>query len=173
MPGRWLLRHWERWLCMLADRWDARGLRWGLLAVRLLLDREPDKGIDVLSAWSTCTHWVIRHLAGRELHRCWPYREGETAVLLERLARDPHIRVREGAASSVARLLARGGEREWACFSKWVTSPAPEVRQTAAMAMIPLLHEGITHISLREAAERLRSDPSDRVRTVIRFWPAG
>jgi hypothetical protein len=171
MTGQLLLRHWERWLCTLADRWDIRGLRWGWWAVRLLLDRQPDRGIDVLAAWSTHPHWVIRHLAGRELHVCWSHRAEETADLLDRLAQDTHIRVREGAASSVAKLLAQGGEREWAWFSGWVTSPVPEVRQTAAMALIPLLREGKSDILLRKVAEQLRSDPSDRVRTVTRFWP--
>lgn len=171
MAGRWLLRHWERWLCTLADRWDYRGLKWGLLAVRLLLDREPGRGGDVLAAWSTHPHWVLRHLAGRELYGCWPYREEETAQLLCQLAQDPNFRVREGAAFSVAKLLAQGGEREWARFSGWVTSPVPEVRQTAAMAFIPLLRDGRSGLPIREAAEQLRSDPSERVRTVTRFWP--
>ncbi|WP_244527490.1 hypothetical protein [Lihuaxuella thermophila] len=169
---------WENWtfdlharvLCWLASRRDARLVIWYVRFLTRQLDRISESPYPLVERWAKSEHWILRFVAGRECHRCYPEQPAETSRILYQLAGDPQFRVREGAAWGGVSILRDDFADAWEWLSAWASDSKAEVRQTLAMMLLPFANRQEIPPVAGQAVRRLQADSDPRVRIITSRW---
>jgi hypothetical protein len=166
----WTFRLHAHVLCWLANRRNARMLKWYIEFLARQLQHFPESPYLLLNRWSKSEHWILRFFAGRECKQCYVEQSEETIQMLYQLAHDPQFRVREGAAWGGVTILRDDFSEAWKWLSAWAADPSAEVRQTLAMILLPFVNERqITSIA-EQVVKELRADTHKKVCMITKLW---
>lgn len=146
---------------------------WYLQYLNHIWDSLPEDPFPILAEWSRAEDWILRFYAGRELPRCYAGHPLATTQLLYLLAGDPQFRVREGAAWGGVALLKRDFQEVWSWMSPWCTDQTPEVRQTAAMILMPFIQQAQLPAEAGWWMQQLQQDRHKLVQMITKRWNGG
>jgi hypothetical protein len=166
----WTFRFHAHLLCWLANRRDAKLIKWYVDFLSRQLDRIPESPYPLLKKWSESEHWILRFFAGRECNRCYLGQPKETSELIYQLARDPQFRVREGAAWGGVSILRNDFAGAWNWLSAWASDSSAEVRQTLAMILLPFIHGRQIPPMAEQIVKDLQTDTHKIVRIITKRW---
>lgn len=111
-------------------------LPWSFRRIRTLFSGEPDRYLAFLRRQGRREPWLAVFFAAHELGEAYPRNPDAVLDLLRRLSGHPHDMVRQGAARSWSRVLARDFERGFSEIQSLASDGDYERRQTAALAPV-------------------------------------
>lgn len=121
----------------------------------------------VLFRFADDSRWILRYLSGREISRFFHRDPEAVGAVWIRLAGDEQLYVREGTAMGVARAAEEDFDRVWTMWESTFSASSDAVRQTAAMTLLSFWQKPDLRERILPIVERLRLDPSAKVKTVI------
>lgn len=121
----------------------------------------------VLFRFAEDSRWILRYLSGREIGRYFQRDPAAVGAVWFRLAGDEQLYVREGTAMGIARAAEKDFDRVWTIWEPSFSNSSDAVRQTAAMTLLSFLQDPDLQERILPIVERLRFDPSSKVKAVI------
>ncbi|GCL73107.1 ATP-dependent protease LonB [Paenibacillus naphthalenovorans] len=111
--------------------------------------------------------WVLRYVVGREIGRFLDDEAEEVIRIWMRLAADKHLYVREATAKGMVSAMEADFDRVWRFWESAFHDDSAEVRQTAAMTLIPLLQNPVLRKRLLPLVKPMGRDASPKVKALF------
>lgn len=152
---------------------NAVQLQRGLLLVDRRLEHLGDAGTELLCTYALNKRWIWRFIAAKHLPKYVNSHPRETNAVLTKLACDSDMRVREGVALGMARMITCNPDVMIPWIESWISHSEEKLRETASLTLIAALENELSDDLLQRIEqyfEQIKANPFPNLECITTLY---